>query len=164
MLPIPAIIGLLAQVAPSVVSAFAGDKSGKAVEKALSIAEEITGQPGDKALKAIEADPALALQYKTAVIDYEKHILQLEADDRKNARENTLSNQDAFVRRFTCWLGAACLAVGITYVFCITFLPIPDGNLRFADTILGVVISSLFCGVTGFFFGSSMGSKEKDGK
>ncbi len=53
----------------------------------------------------------------------------------------------------------ACLYIGF-----ITFADIPEKNLRFVDTILGVVIGGVITTLLSFFYGSSQGSRAKDEK
>jgi hypothetical protein len=36
-----------------------------------------------------------------------------------------------------------CTTIGLAYVFMITFIPIPVGNVRFADTALGFFLGTL---------------------
>jgi hypothetical protein len=51
-----------------------------------------------------------------------------------------------------------------SYIGFITFGHIPEDNQRFADTILGFLLGTVVATILQFFFGSSMGSKEKDKK
>jgi hypothetical protein len=52
----------------------------------------------------------------------------------------------------------------VVYVGFITFGVIPDKNVRFADTILGFILGTVVATMLNFWFGSSIGSKEKDKK
>lgn len=58
-------------------------------------------------------------------------------------------------------LGIVSIILGFGYVFAITFVTIPEQNQRFADTVLGVVISMVLTTVYNYFFGSSKGSADK---
>lgn len=51
-----------------------------------------------------------------------------------------------------------------TYIACVTFMHIPEANVRFADTILGFLLGTVVATVLNFWLGSSAGSKEKDRK
>lgn len=58
-------------------------------------------------------------------------------------------------------------AIGITvvcflYFFGVTFLPVPETGVRYADLILGFLIGTAFASVVNFYWGSSEGSKDKD--
>ena len=48
------------------------------------------------------------------------------------------------------------------YIGCVTFMDIPESNVRFADTILGFLLGTVVATVLNFWLGSSVGSKEKD--
>jgi len=48
------------------------------------------------------------------------------------------------------------------YIGFITFSVIPDKNIRFADTILGFILGTVVATLLNFWFGSSIGSKEKN--
>jgi len=96
---------------------------------------------------------------------YENEELKLYLADVADARgmqKTALGQDDKFSKRFIYWLTAGSLFLGFLYVFVITFLTIPAENQRFADTILGVVISIIFGTIYNFYFGSSQGSKDKD--
>jgi uncharacterized membrane protein len=54
------------------------------------------------------------------------------------------------------WSLAACLYIGF-----ITFTEIPEKNLRFVDTILGVCIGGIITTILNYFYGSSQQSAKK---
>jgi len=96
---------------------------------------------------------------------YENEELKLylaDVADARSMQKTALGQDDVFSKRFIYWLTAGSLFLGFAYVFVITFLTIPTENQRFADTILGVVISIIFGTIYNFYFGSSQGSKDKD--
>lgn len=75
--PITIAMGL-AQFVPQIVRWIAGDKAGTVAQKAVDIAKQVTGKPtGDEALKALQADPNLVLQYRKAILDQELQFEQL---------------------------------------------------------------------------------------
>lgn len=65
------------------------------------------------------------------------------------------------LKNFRNWLAIGAVVLGFLYIFLITFVPIPDQNIRFADTVLGVVIGTIISTVFQYYFGSSQGSNEK---
>jgi hypothetical protein len=105
-------------------------------------------------------------------MELEKLIAEYEAKERadyladvQNAREmqkTALTQEDKFSKRFVYYLTTGSLLLGFAYIFFITFFPIPQQNQRFADTILGVVITVIFATIYNFFFGSSKGSADKN--
>lgn len=57
--------------------------------------------------------------------------------------------------RFLRWFGFAVTGAAIIYIYLITWIAIPEQNIRFADTALGFIQGSLLSPVMGFFFGDS---------
>lgn len=53
------------------------------------------------------------------------------------------------------WFGVFITIITMAYLFMVTWLPIPQGNVRFADMASGFILGILTT-VLGFFFGSSM--------
>lgn len=70
--PITIAMGL-AQFVPQIAKWITGsDKAETIAQKAVDIANQVTGQPtGDASIKALQADPSLVLQYRKAVLDQE---------------------------------------------------------------------------------------------
>jgi uncharacterized membrane protein YccC len=68
------------------------------------------------------------------------------------------------VRRFVYIFAAFWAVMACLYIGFITFADIPEKNLRFVDTILGVVIGGVITTLLSFFYGSSQGSRAKDEK
>lgn len=66
-----------------------------------------------------------------------------------------------FHKHFQHYLGIGSVSLGFLYIFLVTFIPIPVQNVRFADTVLGVVIGTIITTVYQYFFGSSQGSVDK---
>ena len=64
-------------------------------------------------------------------------------------------------KKFKYYLATAWSIFAFIYVMCITFLPIPANNLRFADTIIGFLLGTVVATIMNFFFGSSSGSEKK---
>jgi len=92
-------------------------------------------------------------------------LITLDMADRQKARElamESIKSDDKFIRRFNYTFAIYSVSIGFIYIFLITFLTIPPENVRFADTILGVVISAMIVGIYQFIYGSSLGSKFKD--
>lgn len=53
-------------------------------------------------------------------------------------------------------------AFAIFYITAISFFSIPEANIRFVDTIIGFLLGTIISAIIQFFYGSSLGSKEKD--
>lgn len=133
----------------------------KAAPEVLNIAADLTGVEAlDKLSDAIRGTKALSPEQKQIALE----LLKLDYADVENARNmqiEALRQDDVFSKRFIYYFTGASVLLGFAYIFCITFIRIPENSQRFADTILGVVISIIFGTIYNFFFGSSKGSVDK---
>jgi len=152
------LIQFLARTAPALASIVAGPIGGLAVSaiaKKFGVEDTV-----DAVTKAVVEDPDAAL--KLAQIDLEK--LKAEYANTADARAMqvaALNQSDIFSKRFTMYLTVFWSVAAVAYVGFITFGVIPDNNVRFADTILGFILGTVVSTVLNFWFGSSIGSKEK---
>lgn len=82
---IPIALQLAAQFAPDLIAHLFGQNAAAVAEKVVGIAQQATGlaQP-DAALKAIQADPNLALQFQKAVLDQKVQLEQIAAQRAKD--------------------------------------------------------------------------------
>lgn len=64
-------------------------------------------------------------------------------------------------KKYILQFAVAVVAVCFAYFFCITFIPVPQSGLKYADIILGALIGSGFTLVMQFYLGSSKGSQDK---
>ena len=74
----------------------------------------------------------------------------------------TTDDDIKFNRRFLAYFAVGLCLAAMAYVACITFLPIPKENARFADTVLGFIMGPVLATPIAFFFGSSKSSQAKD--
>lgn len=152
------LLKLLGSVAPALATIVAGPLGGAAVS---AIASKLGVEDTVEAVtKAISADPEAAL--KLAQIDLDK--LKAEYANTADARAMqvaALNQSDIFSKRFTMYLTVFWSVSAVAYVGFITFGVIPDKNIRFADTILGFILGTVVATMLNFWFGSSIGSKEK---
>lgn len=152
------LLKLLGNIAPAVATAVAGPAGGLIVS-ALANKFGVKDAVEDVA-KAIAGDPEAAR--KLAELDLEK--LKAEYANTADARDMqkiALQQSDIFSKRFTMYLTVFWSVAAAAYVGFITFGVIPDNNVRFADTILGFILGTVVSTVLNFWFGSSIGSKEK---
>ena len=155
------LLKLLGSVAPALASIVAGPLGGAAVSAIagkLGVADTV-----EAVTKAISADPDAAL--KLAQIDLDK--LKAEYANTENARAMqiaALQQSDVFSKRFTMYLTSFWSIAAVVYIGFITFSIIPEPNVRFADTILGFILGTVIATMLNFWFGSSIGSKEKDAR
>jgi hypothetical protein len=152
------LLKLLGSVAPALATVVAGPLGGAAVS---AIARRLGVEDTVEAVtQAVAADPDAAL--KLAQIDLET----IKADyantaDARDMQKIALQQSDIFSKRFTMYLTVFWSVAAVAYVGFITFGVIPDKNVRFADTILGFILGTVVATMLNFWFGSSIGSKEK---
>lgn len=70
--------------------------------------------------------------------------------------------ESTFNRRFLAYFAVGLCAASFGYIVAITFIPIPQGNQRFADLVLGAIIGTTLATPIAFFYGSSKSSQAKD--
>lgn len=163
---LPIIMGL-AQIAPSLIKYFSGNEMAASVaQQVVGIAQTVTGTKApDEALAALQVDPTKAMEFQAAIMANDTDLTKSFLADVANARAMqvaALGQDDKFSKRFVYYFGAAWSIFAMTYFTCVTFIDIPtESGQRVADTILGVLITSVVGGLFGFFYGSTKGSAEK---
>jgi len=154
ILPILApILATLAANGLGIVADAVTKKGKEFVEEKLGI--ELTPDPTPEAIE----------NWKNAAREHERELLQMVLGDRANARAMqvaALEQSDLFSKRFVYYFAIFWSVFAAAYIATITFGHIPQDNQRFADTILGFLLGTVVATILQFFFGSSMGSKEKD--
>jgi hypothetical protein len=150
--------GLLKNVAPGLATVVAGPLGGMAVK---AIAEKLGVEDTVEAVtQAVQADPEAAA--KLAEIDLKQ--FELEVKDRDGARAMqivALQQDDWFAKNFLYIFTSVWSIFAMAYFTFVTFGTVPEGGVRMADTILGVLIGTVLTGFFNFFFGSSKSSKDK---
>ena len=123
--------------------------------------------------------PELIAELKRAEMEHEEFLIEaslkkqeldMEAEklylaDTQNARNmqiEALRQNDIFSKRFIYYLASGCLAFTAIFIMCVTFMEIPEKNIRFVDTTLGFLLGTLVSTIIYFFFGTSRGSQSKD--
>ena len=98
---------------------------------------------------------------------HEEFMAELDEKSRQRATDmqmKAMESDDPFVRRFLYYFIAAWSTFAIVFIPCLIWAPIPENNVRFADTILGYVLGTVVTGMFAFLLGSSQGSRNKDKK
>lgn len=104
-------------------------------------------------------------EYFLKVLENDLKFNQIDALDRSNARELAkveIGQDDVFIRRFRYYYALGLSVSAISYIGFITFGTIPKDNQRFADVILGFILSGILGTVISFFFGTTHSSALKD--
>lgn len=170
-LPLIPIISGLASLAPSIGKWIGGSDGENAAQAVADIARKVTGQNDPQsAVDAVLKDPAAQLEFMKLLENNRTRLDELYLADRQDARKMYAEqNQqaDKIADRITKW--NVVYIIGLVAVNCLLvyFLEGNGAVLAAASNIIGLVIRDLLAqiqAVTGFYFGSSMGSKSKDVK
>ena len=73
-----------------------------------------------------------------------------------------LAQDDKFSKRFLYYFITAWSLFSMAFLVGVTFWPIPENAVRFADTILGFLLGTAIASVFAFMVGSTKGSRQKD--
>lgn len=173
-MPLIPIAMALAQFAPMIAGWLGGSKAEDVAAKVVGIAQTVTGQSApDAALAVLQADPNLAMQFQTKVLEQQAHLAEISADlqkaeiaadvqmsqiaasDRDSARKREIAVHDR-----TPTILAFCVIAGfLAMAFSVLF-----GQVR-ADTVLvGTVIGYMSAKaeqVIAYYFGSTSDSRRK---
>ena len=160
-----AAIKIAAGYVPDLIGKLAGPNAENVAAKVIEIAQAVTGRPDpDSALSVLNADPAKALEFQQAILAADVELRKAEFADLANARQMqmvALGQEDKFSKRFVYLLASAWSIFAMVYFTAVTFVELASAGQRIADTILGVLISSVLGTILSFFYGSTKGSAEK---
>ncbi len=148
--------GLIERGLPKVADAVM-EKGVEAVEEKLGVKLKPEDQMTDEDTKSLQE----------AAMKHEEFMAEIDEKSRQRATDMqmvAMKSDDPFVRRFVMYFAIFWSVMACTYIGFITFSEIPQNNLRFVDTILGVCIGGVITTLLSFFYGSSQGSRMKDDK
>ena len=114
-----------------------------------------------------EATPEYNEKLKAEAMKHEEFMAELDLKNMQGARDmqvKAMESDDPLVRRFVYYFISFWSILSASYIGFITFWPIPEDNIRFADTILGFVLGTMVASMFQFLLGSSLGSRNKDKK
>lgn len=171
-LPLIPIISGLVSLAPSIGKLIAGDKGEQAAQAVADIAREVTGSNDvDKAVKQIQGDPQAQLAFLKMLEQNKTKLDELYLADRQNARAmygKHNEQADKIADRVMKWNIAYAVIIALAQIIALTqFTDLPDSVVIIIGNVSGWIIKGVLDerkDVTGFYFGSSIGSKSKDGK
>lgn len=159
-------LALASQFAPGIIKHFTdSDTAGAVAGKVIDLAKTVTGKGApDEAKAAIELDPALQIAFQQAVMASDADLQKAFLADVQNARAMqvaALGQEDLFSKRFVYFFATGWSLFAMSYFCAVTFIPIPAAGQRIADTILGVLISSVIGVMFAYFYGSTKSSMLK---
>lgn len=170
-LPLIPIITGLASLAPTIGKWLGGSDGENAAQAVADMARSVTGiNDAQGAVNEILSDPIAQLEFMKLVEKNRTRLDELYLADRKDARamyveQNEQADKIADrITKFNVLYIMLLVAVNCLLVY---FLEGNGAVLAAASNIIGLVIRDLLAqiqAVTGFYFGSSMGSKAKDSK
>lgn len=149
--------------------------AGAVMAKGKSAIEDTLGVDIDSALTTPEGVATLKqlqIEYTRVltaeVSDYNQRVVDLETlrvQDMMNARHMHMTDagqEDLFTKRFTYFLAALWSVFSASLFTALIFVPIPETNQRFADTILGFMLATIVGTIISYFFGTTRQSTLKD--
>jgi hypothetical protein len=164
--PITTGLALAAQFAPNIIKYFTNsDTAGAVAQQVIGIAQTVTGKVApDEAMTAIKEDPALALQFKTAVMANDADLEKAYLSDRSDARSRDVRLSESGRRNMRADVMVIMDVIGL--VACLIVLAFFRGDMPGEVVALLSSIASIFglClrDAHQFEFGSSRSSQNKD--
>lgn len=164
--PITLAITLAAQYAPSIVKYLTGSNTaGEVAGQVIDIAKTVTGRSDpQEAANAIALDPALAVQFQTAVMASEADLEKAYLADRVNARERDVELAKLGRKNIRADIMVALDVIGLIaclVVLCLFRDKIPGETVGLISTIASI-FGLCLRDAHQFEFGSSRSSMQKD--
>ena len=155
------ILSTLAGVGISFISDLIKDNGEDLVKEGI---KKVTGidLTKKKELTAEEINAIRLAEVELRNLDFKQ--LELEMENTNSARDmqkTALNQEDTFSKRFVYYYAIVMTVFTFSYIIAITFVPIPESSVRFADTVLGFLLGVGLASIINYFYGSSSGSKSK---
>lgn len=161
-------MALASQFAPSIIKYFSNsDTAATVAGQVIDIAKTVTGKgTPEESLDALAADPALAIQFKTAVMANDTELEKAYLADRQGARAMqiaALGQDDMFSKRFIYYFIAAWSMFTMVYIGAVTFWPpAEEAGKANSATVLGFLLGTAVASIFSYLFGSTKSSAEKN--
>ncbi len=142
-----------------------GSKNKAVVNKVINVAQAVTGTNDPKqALSKLHDDPELVADVQERLLEHKEVLYQLALQDKASARamqKAAMNQTDLKTRRFIYNFAWFWSAIAAAFIFLIVLYPIPQQNIRFADTVLGFVLGTIIATILQFFYGSMLKQQDK---
>jgi hypothetical protein len=164
--PLTIALALASQFAPGIIKYFTNSETaGDVAQQVIGIAQTVTGKGASAdALAALQADPALAIQFKTAVMANDAELEKAYLADRQNARARDVELAKAGRRNVRADVMVLLDVVGLIaclVVLCFFREKIPGEAIGLISTI-AATFGLCLRDAHQFEFGSSRSSQLKD--
>jgi hypothetical protein len=163
--PISILMGL-AQFAPAVIKWVTGsDKAEEVAGKVIDVAKAVTGrETPDAALAAIQADPALAIEFRKAVMANELEYDRMYLADVQSARDRDVKLHQAGYKNIRASWMLTVTFIGIVGLVLLMVIKDIDANTAIGGVVLMLVGKLIGNWETAFNFefGTTRTNKEKD--
>ena len=103
-------------------------------------------------LKKIELNASIRSEELALEAD---KIMHKNTADARAMQVAALNQGDVFSKRFSYYLATFWSLAAAAYIYAITFMPIAEQSIRFADTILGFLLGTIVATIINYFFGSA---------
>lgn len=157
----------LAEISPLLTRWIGGEQGEKAAQQAVSIAHSLTGEKEPvKVLGALKGDPQILTKFQEAVMrmDHELEVAAFKDRDNARARDIALAHAGrSNLRADIMVLSAAFGLISCLLTITLYRTSLPGEAVGIISTIAGI-FGSCLKDAYAFEFGSSRGSKLKDGK
>lgn len=143
---------ILKSVVPGLATAVGGPLAGVAIQ---AIANKLGVDPSENAIvQHLTSNPEDTIKLKE--IDVEKlRLLHANTADARAMNVAAMSSKHWLVAHFNPLLATFWSVVSALYIAFITFVAIPENNVRFADTVLGFILGTVVATLINFYFGSA---------
>jgi hypothetical protein len=98
---------------------------------------------------------------------HEEFMAEMDLKNMEGARDMqklAMQSDDPLVRRFAYYFMGTWSLFAMVVIPCLIWVPIPEGQMRFADAFQGFLLGTIVAGMFQFLLGSSLGSRSKDKK
>lgn len=83
---------------------------------------------------------------------HQEYLLNVIIEKQKKEMDSVIEQKGLNFRQK---LGAFLIILSLVYVICLTWIPVPEINQRFADTSLGFILATIVSTLINFFYGTS---------